>query len=110
MNRNNIWIHVTLAVVLVVFAAVLGQIERWRATLAVPTPPQTKALPARKTGVPEVLVRFKPGVTLDRIRAVASANNDRLNDEIESVAGLTVIDDLDNADLRGGCPAVCRHG
>ncbi len=105
MNSNNIWIHITLAVVLVAFAAVLGQIERWRAALSGPTSqPQIRAVPKKtddpivKRGVPEVLVRFRPGVTLDRIRAVASANNDRLNDEIESVGGLTVIDDLDNAD------------
>ena len=77
MNRNNIWIHVTLAVVLVVFAAVLGQIDRWRAALSVPsTQPQIKAVrttgddPIVKSGVPEVLVRFKPGVTLDKIREI----------------------------------------
>jgi subtilisin family serine protease len=49
-------------------------------------------------GPPEVLVRFKPGISLERIRQIASANNDRLTDEIESVGGLSVIDDLDNAD------------
>ena len=47
---------------------------------------------------PEVLVRFKPGISLDRIRAIASANHDQLTDEVESVSGLSVIDDLDNAD------------
>ena len=38
MNRNNIWIHITLAVVLVVFAAVLGQIDRMRTALRDPAP------------------------------------------------------------------------
>jgi thermitase len=105
MDRNNIWIHVTLAVVLIAFAAVLGQIGRWRAALNVPTTqPQIKAVrtngddPIVKSGVPEVLVRFKPGVSLDRIRSIAAANNDILTDEVESVGGLTSIDDLDNAD------------
>ncbi|MEP6789052.1 MAG: S8 family serine peptidase, partial [Acidobacteriota bacterium] len=37
---------------------------------------------------------------LDRIRAIASANHDTLTDEIESVSGLSVIDDLDNADAQ----------
>ncbi len=105
MNRSNIWIHVTLAVVLIAFAAVLGQIDRWRAALTVPTTqPQIRAVrtgaddPIVKTGVPEVLVRFKPGVTLDKIREIAAKNNDKLADEIEAVKGLTSIDDLDNAD------------
>jgi subtilisin family serine protease len=104
MDRNNIWIHITLAVVLIVFAAVLGQIERWRTALNGPeTRTQRKVEREIKVetnavaGAPEVLVRFKPGVSLERIRALASANHDQLTDEIESVSGLTVIDDLDNA-------------
>lgn len=103
MNRNNIWIHVGLATVLIVFAAVLGQIERWKTALN--TPDATRSIrkierkiePTTKVNsVPEVLVRFKPGVTVEQIRAIASAHNDTLVDEIESVKGLAVIDDLDN--------------
>ena len=104
MNRNNIWIHVSIAVVIITIAAVLGQIDRWRAALKAPAAPtaqvdakRDKKKPAddRK---PEVLVRFKPGITLDRIRAIAGTNHDKLVDEIESVSGLSVIDDLDDAD------------
>ncbi len=107
MNRNNIWIHVGIAVVLITMAAVLGQIGRWKSALRdhsndthnrvedLKSPSQTA-----KNGSPEVLVRFKPGISLERIRQIASANNDRLTDEIESVGGLSVIDDLDNADSR----------
>lgn len=105
MNRKNIWIHVGLAVVLISFAAVLGQIERWRTAL---TSHKAEIRAERKVEVdlanhepstsPEVLVRFKKGVSLDKIREIALANNDKMADEIESVAGLTVIDDLDNAD------------
>ncbi len=104
MNRNNIWIHVGIAVVLITLAAVLGQIERWKSALRGPerqTTISTKETVLAKTksdGVPEVLVRFKAGISLDRIRSIASANNDQLSDEIEAVKGLTVIDDLDNAD------------
>jgi len=47
---------------------------------------------------PELLVRFKPGVSLDEIRRIAVAHHDQLEDEIESVKGLSVIDDLDNTD------------
>lgn len=103
MNRNNIWIHIGLAVVLVAFAAVLGQIDRWRTTLSVHNnvkhveQVRTETLPEAESA-PEVLVRFKPNVSLSKIREIALAKNDKLADEIESVRGLTVIDDLDNAD------------
>lgn len=104
MNRNNIWIHIGLAVVLVAMAAVLGQIERWKSALRVgSTKSETVSRPDARTdhkesgGSPEVLVRFKPGVSLDKIRAIAASNNDVMVDEIESVSGLTVIDDLENA-------------
>src|SRR5262249_47286313 len=56
--------------------------------------------PIVKRSRPEVLVRFKHGVTLDQIRRIASANHDSLTDEIEAVDGLSVIDDLDNADAQ----------
>lgn len=98
MNRNNIWIHITLAVVLIAFAAVVGQIGRWRAALKVDTQPSVATVSRKQNAHPEVLVRFKPGVDLNQVRAIASANNDVLIDEIESVNGLTSIDDLDNAD------------
>jgi thermitase len=107
MNRNNIWIHVSIAVVLITLAGILGQIDRWRSGLrttadqtaitAVPTKGTSAATKtSSRSQTPEVLVRFKPGVSLERIRAVASAHHDTLADEIESVKGLTVIDDLDN--------------
>ncbi|MEO6051378.1 MAG: hypothetical protein ABIP78_08610, partial [Pyrinomonadaceae bacterium] len=102
MNRNNICIHVGLAVVLITIAAVLGQIERWKTALhgpdKQPTTTVEKTLTLEKnaaSSTPEVLVRFKPGVTLEKIRNIAVANHDSLSDEIESVNGLAVIDDLD---------------
>ena len=108
MNRNNIWIHVGIAVVLITIAAVLGQIGRWKSALQGPLVEHSRNksescdLKKRglKTDAPEVLVRFKPGVSLDQIKSLASAKHDTLADEIESVGGLTVIDDLDNADAQ----------
>lgn len=106
MNRNNIWVHVSLAVVLVTIAAVIGQIDRWRSALKTPlvqrvsvtnvkpNPIKTKG----SNGDPEVLVRFKPGTTLEMIRALAMRNHDQVVDDIESVNGLVAIDDLDDAD------------
>ncbi|MFN0278443.1 MAG: S8 family serine peptidase [Pyrinomonadaceae bacterium] len=101
MNRNNIWIHVGLATVLIAVAAVLGQIERWRAALKddpIVKQRVTHLAKMSHAAPPEVLVRFKQGVSLDRIRQLAASNNDVLTDEIEAVDGLAVIDDLDNAD------------
>ena len=102
MNRSNIWIHVGLATILVALAAILGQLDRWRSTLQTTREryniQKIKPQAPIAGGVPEILVRFKPGTSLSEIRGVAAAHNDRLNDEIECVPGLSVIDDLDNAD------------
>lgn len=106
MNRNNIWIHIGIAVVLITMAAVLGQIGRWRIALhdrSDAVQKRVETIKAEQVGgntAPEVLVRFKPGISLSQIRSIATANNDALIDEIESVSGLTVIDDLDNADAQ----------
>ena len=103
MNRSNIWIHIGLAVVLVMLAAVVGQIERWKSSLR-STPSRTESVDtasASKTralaGTPEVLVRFKSGANLDVIRAIAAERNDVVTDEIEAVSGLVEINDLDDA-------------
>ncbi len=109
MNRNNIWIHVGIATILITIAAVLGQISRWSVT--VKDDPIVKDYPIIKDELiypgkinhprpPEVLVRFKKTVSMDTIRDVLYRNNDLLSDEIESVPGLTVVDDLDDADAK----------
>jgi subtilisin family serine protease len=104
MNRGNLWIHIGIAVVLVVMAAVVGQIDRWRAALrtqpAKVTQPAPQAVTVTRPQMrePEVLVKFRPGVTLAEIKRIAGLNHDRVDDEIESVKGLTFIDDLDGAD------------
>jgi thermitase len=109
MNRNNIWIHICIAVVLITMAAVWGQIRRWQSTRtavsmtdkSTKTTPKPVA-PKRSTTEkePEVLVKFRPGVSLAEIKKIAEKNNDRLEDEIETVKGLVSIDDLDNADAK----------
>ncbi|CAN5598634.1 hypothetical protein BH10ACI1_BH10ACI1_00370 [soil metagenome] len=108
MNRNNIWIHICIAVVIVTFAAVFGQIRRWqvsptfrnteRSVNRVQKPTTVKRSTADSE--PEVLVKFRPNVSLADIKKLAAKNNDRLEDEIESVNGLVAIDDLDNADAK----------
>ena len=107
MNRNNIWIHISIAVVLITLAAVLGQIRLWENSLrasktASQNSPRATTAPPTYMGEiktePEVLVRFKPGVPVSEIKRIAAANNDLMADEFEFVRGWTEIDDLDNAD------------
>jgi subtilisin family serine protease len=103
MNRNNIWIHIGIAVVVITLAGVLGQIRVWENKLRSTTATSKPAIrtvstdsDARRGAEPEVLVRFKPGVSISEIKKIAVRNNDILEDEIESVNGLVSIDDLDN--------------
>jgi thermitase len=104
MNRNNFWIHLLIAVVLISLAGVVGRISRWG-----PTPRAVKVteksvlkpnVPKRSVNEnePEVNVKFRPGVSLAEIKKIVAKNNDRVEDEIESVKGLVSVDDLDNAD------------
>src|SRR5215204_3033620 len=111
MNRRNYTLHFALAGALVVLAAAAGRIERWegghapryKVVVRETAPP---AAPAGSTPYvvgwdeardePEVLVRFKPGVSEERMQEIAASFNDRVEDEIESVEGLTAIDDLDD--------------
>lgn len=111
MNRNNIFIHLALALVLILVAAFAGQLNRWRKDWKAhlgPVPATDKKRPAtaeemalsetRNFGRPEVLVRFKSGVTQETIERLTALRHDRVEDRIENVAGLEAIDDLDNAD------------
>src|SRR5215212_6714665 len=104
MNRNNIWIHLSIAVILVTLAAVVGQIERWKVSLVDPpvnlsrsTTSSPPIFRSPKRDEAEVLVKFRPGVSIDAVRTVAAQNHDSLVDEFEYVNGWTEIDDLDNA-------------
>jgi subtilisin family serine protease len=105
MNRSNFWVRFTIVAIVVAFAAVIGQMERWRASLRpavqetanLHKPPKKPKRP-KSESEPEVLVRFKPGISLDTIRSIAARTNDSVEDEIESVDGLVAIDDLDDAD------------
>lgn len=105
MNRNNFWIHLTIAVIVIAFAAVLGQLRLWQSrpffsTNKTANSTPKPAAPKRSTDErqPEILVKFRPDVTLAEIRKITERNNDRIEDKIENVKGLISIDDLDNRD------------
>ncbi len=95
--------HVGLAVVFIIIAAVAGRINRGDfglTSIEENTPLDRSAAPERSyaESEPEVLVKFSPDVSFDRIKRLVASNNDRVEDEIEIVNGLVSIDDLDNAD------------
>ena len=110
MNRNNIFIHLALAFVLILVAAFAGQLNKWRkewrgrvsmiptAEKKQPASTEEVALSETRFGRPEVLVRFKSGVSQEAIERLTAQRHDRVEDRIENVAGLEAIDDLDNAD------------
>ncbi|MFN3329503.1 MAG: S8 family serine peptidase, partial [Pyrinomonadaceae bacterium] len=99
MNRQNFWIHLTLAVILIIAAAILGQIRRWQSEIErfkqSPTAKPTKLNRTKKDSEPEVLVRFRPEISMSDIKKITAKLNDRVEDEIESVENLVAIDDLD---------------
>ncbi len=108
MNRNNIWIHLGIALVIIGIAAMIGQVRNWQLTK---TNTSTEAVKKAKSvakpiavkrsveeSEPEVLVKFRAGVTRTEIRKLVAKNNDRIEDKIEIVKGLVSIDDLDNMD------------
>ena len=111
MNRNNFLPHIALALVLILVAAFAGQLRRWQIQMKnrariFPTADKRRepinnidAAPydTRDSSAPEVLVKFKPGVTEDVIEKITLGLHDRVEDEIESVPGLAAIDDLDDA-------------
>lgn len=107
MNRQNIWIHITIAVIIITMAAVLGQIRRWQSTLGMFNDKSATTRQAQKTVAvnrttkdcqPEVLVKFRPDVDLAEIKKIAAKNNDKVEDRIEAVKNLISIDDLDGQD------------
>ena len=111
MNRNNILIHLALAIVLILVAAFAGQLNKWRKewrshVSPIPAGEKKRATTADEValsetpslGRPEVLVKFKSGVSRETIEQLTAERNDRVEDRIENVEGLEAIDDLDNAD------------
>jgi hypothetical protein len=107
MNRRNYTVHIALAAGLVLLAAVAGQVQRWesrhtsyvlrqrvttRGAKVQPAPPKSSE---SFRGDADVLVRFRAGVSEERVREIAARLGDRVEDEIESVSGLAAIDDLD---------------
>lgn len=110
MSRNNIWVHVTIALALILIAALAGGVRKWsrvhhslQVTLQPgpkPADQKSEASEQDDSDKAEVLVRFRAGTTRETIDRITSQFNDEVEDRIESVEGLDVIEDEDgkNAD------------
>src|SRR6266850_4583058 len=106
MRRNNIWIHLTIALVLVLVAAFAGAVRKWQKNWK-PAPQSLSSSQDRKDGLDdgdetdqqnnkaEILVRFRAGVTQNTIENITQRLNDQVEDQIESVTNLEVIEDED---------------
>ena len=106
MSRNNIWVHVTIALALILIAALAGGVRHWKKTLQrsdqsvsrqerKPDDRESETSAEADTSNAEVLVRFRPGTTRETIDRLTAQFNDEVEDRIESVDGLDVIEDED---------------
>jgi subtilisin family serine protease len=110
MNRNNFLIHLALAIVLILVAAFAGQLNRWRKhwrsqmrivpaeeKARIQTTEDLAVADAGVSGRPEVLVKFRSGISRETLDALSARMNDRIEDRIENAPGWAAIDDLDDA-------------
>src|SRR6267378_858993 len=105
MSRNNIWVHVTIALALILIAAFVGGVRKWsrvhhslQVTLQPgpkPADQKSEASEPDDSDKAEVLVRFRTGTTRETIDRLTAQFNDEVEDRIESVEGLDVIEDED---------------
>ena len=96
--------HFGIAAMLVGMAAIGGTIIRNVGTIEyaerIDVRKPVSIVREAKENEPEVLVKFKSGVSFAEIKKIVGKNNDRIEDEIENVKNLISIDDLDNANAK----------
>jgi subtilisin family serine protease len=106
MNRQNFFGHLALALTLIAMAAFAGQMRRMRNQARSVAPPRYSTRAdgygggyGRGQGVQqaktEVLVRFRAGTPLVKIKEIAARLNDRFADKFENVGNLAVFEDKD---------------
>jgi thermitase len=111
MSRNKTILSVALVLVVVLGLAFVLQFRKLQRQLGSSVrivPAESKSRQdlsqggldqdAASAGRPEVLVKFRAEVSDETINEIATRFNDRVEDEIEAVPGLTVINDADNAE------------
>jgi thermitase len=110
MNRQNFFGHLALALTLILLAAFAGQIRRWErweqntssgestSSFSKDSSDEESGEASEEANTAEVIVRFKPGTSVETIEGIAAQHHDVVEDEIESVNGLAVIEDEDGLD------------
>jgi hypothetical protein len=79
MNRKNFIVNLGIAIVLIAVAAMAGQMLRWqkgdgsadKGAVKKATPKPNAVSRSAEDKVPEVLVKFRHGVSLDEIKKIA---------------------------------------
>jgi subtilisin family serine protease len=110
MSRNKYIFYIVSVLVIILVGAFASQVRKLQKQLPSSVriiPPESKSRKdVAQTGIEdnaagmraELLVKFRTGIAGERINQITSRFNDQVQDEIESVTGLTAIDDRDDAD------------
>ena len=112
MSRNQYIFYIALLLVITLAFAFAVQIKRLpkqvrSSVRIIPEEPKTREdrvqnelnqNAATSLVRPEILVKFRPGVSLDTIEQITNRFNDQVQDEIEAVPGLMAIHDLENGE------------
>jgi subtilisin family serine protease len=111
LNRSKYILYlapVLLIVLVIVFAGQVRRLQKQLRSSVRIVPGQSKTRDDAQdlldrdvenfSGRPEVLVKFRAGISAEAIAQITSRFNDSVQDEIEAAPGLTTIDDADNAD------------
>jgi subtilisin family serine protease len=109
MNRTRSIIYIAIAIVIVLAIAFTYQFRQLQGQLRtsvhiVPTESKSRDAGAgledagQINARPDVLVKFRNGVSADVIEQITTRLNDQVHDQIDAVPGLTAIDDRDNAE------------
>jgi subtilisin family serine protease len=109
MSRNKYILYVALVLVIILVFAFASQVRRLQKQLRSSVriiPAESKSREdvaqnefdqdAARSSRPEVLVKFRAGVSAQTIEQITARFHDQIQDEIEAVPGLTAIDDPDN--------------
>ena len=114
MSRNKYILCITLLLVVILACAFALQIKKLprqvRSTVRI-IPEESKTREDSAQGElnqnvalslarPEILVKFRAGVSTDTIEQITNRFNDRIQDEIEAVPGLVAIHDPDSGDAK----------
>lgn len=115
MSRNKYILSLALVamfILVLAFAAQVRKVQRQLRTSVRVIPAESKSREnvaqngldqdtEKSSARPEVLVKFRAGVSEDTIEQLTARFNDRIRDQIEAVPGLNAIDDPDNLDPIG---------